>query len=97
MRKRRYTEAQIVAILKELDAGRPAAELSRKYGVHVNTLRLWRSKYGGLDVSDLARLKELEAENAQMEQIIARQALEIRAISEVIRKNGWGLQRAKKR
>ena len=82
---------------KELDAGRSAAELSRKYGVHVNTLRLWRSKYGGLDVSDLARLKELEAENAQMEQIIARQALEIRAISEVIRKNGWGLQRAKRR
>ncbi len=97
MRKRRYTEVQIVAILKELDAGRSAAELSRKHGVHVNTLRLWRSKYAGLDVSDLARLKQLEAENAEMERIIARQALEIRAISEVIRKNGWGPQRAKKR
>lgn len=48
MRKRRYTEAQIVAILKELDAGRPAAELARKHGVHVNTLRSWRDKYGGL-------------------------------------------------
>jgi putative transposase len=63
MRKRRYTEVQIVAILKELDAGRPAAELARKHGVHVNTLRLWRSKYGGLDISDLSRLKELESEN----------------------------------
>ena len=77
MRKRRHTEAQIVAILNELDAGRPAAELARKYGVHVNTLRLWRSKYGGLDTSDLSRLKELESENSQMEHIIARQALEI--------------------
>jgi putative transposase len=97
MRKRRHTEAQIVAVLKELDAGRPAAELARKNGVHVNTLRLWRSKYGGLDISDLSRLKELENENTQMERIIARQALEIRAMSEVIRKNGWGPQRAKKR
>lgn len=97
MRKSRYTEAQIVSILKEQDAGRPAAELARKHGIHVNTLRLWRSKYGGLDVSDLARLKELEYENAQMERIIARQALENRAMAEVIRKNGWGLQREKKR
>ena len=97
MRKRRYTEVQIVAILKELDAGRSATELARKHGVHVNTLRLWRSKYAGLDVSDLTRLKELEAENVQMERIIARQALELRAMSEVIRKNGWGPQRARKR
>lgn len=66
MRKRRHTEAQIVAILKELDAGRPVAELARKHGVHVNTLRLWRRKYGGLNVSDLSRLKELESENSQI-------------------------------
>jgi putative transposase len=97
MRKRRHTEAQIVTILKERDAGRSAVELARKHGFHVNTLRLWRSKYGGLDVSDLSRLKELESENSQMERIIARQALELRAMSEVIRKNGWGLQRANKR
>ncbi len=91
MRKRRYTEAQIVAILQELGAGRSAAELARKHGVHVNTLRLWRSKYAGLDVSDLTRLKELESENSQMERIIARQALEIRAMSEMIRKTGGAL------
>jgi putative transposase len=60
-------------------------------------LRLWRSKYGGLETSDLVRLKELEAENGQMERIIARQALEIRATSELIRKNGWGPQRGGKR
>lgn len=97
MRKSRFTEAQIVNVLKELDAGRSAAELARKCGVHINTLRLWRSKYGGMETSDLVRLKELEAENAQMERIIARQALENRAMSELIRKNGWGPQRAKKR
>ena len=57
----------------------------------------WRSKYGGLDVSELVRLKELEAENGRMERIIARQALEIHAMSEVIRKNEWGPQRGGKR
>ena len=66
-RKRGHAEAQMVAILNELDAGRPAAELARKDGAHVNTLRLWRSKCGGLETTDLSRLKELESENSQME------------------------------
>jgi putative transposase len=51
MRKSRFTEAQIVSILKELDASTPAVELARKHGVHLNTLRLWRGKYGGLETS----------------------------------------------
>jgi putative transposase len=97
MRKSRFTEAQIVNTLKELDAGRPAAELARKCGIHVNTLRIWRSKYGGLETSDLVRLKELEAENSQMERIIARQALEISAMKNLFAKNGWSLHGAKKR
>lgn len=70
MRKSRFTEAQIVATLREFDAGTPAEELARRHGIHANTLRLWRSKYGGVSASDLARLKQLEAENAQMQRIM---------------------------
>ena len=89
MKKTRFTEAQIVAILKELDAGVVATELARKQGIHANTIRLWRDKYGGMETSDLARLKQLEAENSQMKRIIARQTLEIDAVKELIEKNGW--------
>jgi putative transposase len=97
MRKSRFTEAQIVGILKELDGGTSATELARKHGIHANTIRMWRDRYGGLETSDLVRLKQLEAENAQMERIIARQTLEIHAMKNLISKNSWGLQREKKR
>lgn len=74
MRKSRFTEVQIVAILREFDAGTPAEELARRHGIHANTIRLWRSKYAGMTAGDLARLKQLEAENTQMQRIIARQS-----------------------
>ena len=60
MKISRFTEAQIVAILKEADAGTPIAELARRHGLHANRIRLWRDKYGGMQTSDLARLKQLE-------------------------------------
>jgi putative transposase len=56
VKKTRFTEAQTVGILKELDAGVRAAELARKHGIHANTIRLWRDKYGGMETSDLAKL-----------------------------------------
>lgn len=91
MRKSRFTETQIVAILREFDTGTPADELARRHGIHANTIRLWRSKYGGMSASDLARLKQLEAENAQMQRIIARQTVRIDAMEELMRKNSWSL------
>ncbi len=97
MRKSRFSEAQIVGILKEHDAGVPTAELARKHGIHANTLRLWKAKYGGMDTAELARLKQIEDENSRMRRIIANQTLEIDAMKNVISKNGWGLHNGKPR
>jgi putative transposase len=97
LKKSRFTEAQIVSILRELDGGMPAAELARKHGVHANTIRLWRDKYGGMETSDLVRLKQLETENTQMQRIIARLTIENDAMKNLASKNGWGPRSDKKR
>jgi putative transposase len=95
VKKSRCTEAQIVGILKELDAGTTATELGRRHGIHANTIRLWRDKYG-LETSDLARLKQLEAESARKDRVIARLTMEVDAVRELIAKNGWSPRREKK-
>jgi putative transposase len=97
VKKSRFAEAQIVGILKELDGGTPATELARKHGIHANTIRLWRDRYAGFQTTDLVRLKQLESENTRMQRIIARQALEIDALKELISKNGCGPRNAQKR
>jgi putative transposase len=97
LRKSRFSESQIVAILKEHDAGVATSELARKHGIHANTLRLWKAKYGGMDTAELARLKQSEDENSRMRRIIANQTLEIDAMKNVISKNGWGLLNGKPR
>jgi putative transposase len=97
MRKSRFTEAQIVAIVGEYDAGALVGELARRHGIHANTIRLWKSKYNGMDVPDVVRLKELEAENTQMHRIIEKLTLKVDAMDTLIRKNGWGPHSAKKR
>lgn len=97
MRKSRFTEAQIVAIVREYDAGTPVAELARKHGIHANTIRLWKSKYNGMEVADVVRLKELETDNVRMQRIIAKLTLKVDAMEDLIRKNGWGLHSGKKR
>jgi putative transposase len=97
MRKSRFSDAQIVGIIREYDAGASPAELARRHGVHANTIRLWKTKYAGMEISDVARLKQLEAENAQMHRIIARLTLKADAMEDLIRKNGWGLHSGKKR
>ncbi len=97
MRKSRFTETQIVSLLKEHDAGTAFAELGRKYGVHPNTVAAWKSKYGGMEPSELARARELEDENGRMKRIIANLTLEIDAMKSLISKNSWGPRSEKPR
>ncbi len=84
MKKSRFTESQIVAILKEGEAGVPVAELARKHGISRATYFNWRSKYSGVSVSELKRMKELEAENAKLKRMYAELALENAAIKDVL-------------
>jgi putative transposase len=84
MRKSRFTESQIVNILKDGDAGLPLAELVRKHGISRATYFNWKSKYAGATVADLKRMKELEAENAKFKRMYADLALENAAIKDVL-------------
>ena len=83
MKKSRFTEAQIIGILKQAEAGRTVVELCREQGITETTFYRWRSKYGGLETSDLVRLKELEAENARLKKLVANQALDIDMLKEI--------------
>jgi putative transposase len=84
MRKSRFTESQIVAILKQGEAGVPIAEIVRQHGISKATYCQWRSKYAGTSVDELKRLKELEAENAKLKRMYADLALENAAIKDIL-------------
>lgn len=84
LKKSRFTESQIVAVLKEGEAGLPVAELCRKHGISSATYYNWKSKYSGVEVSELQRLRELEAENARLKRMYADLALENAAIKDVL-------------
>ncbi len=82
----RYSEEQIIRILKEVETGTTVAEVCRKHGVSEQTVYRWRNKYGGLETSELQRLRELEAENSRLKRIVAQQALDIDVLKEVVSK-----------
>lgn len=86
MKKSRFTETQIVSILKEAESGVAVNEVCRKHGISSATYYKWKSKYGGLEASELKRIKELEAENAKLKRMFADMALENTALKDLIEK-----------
>ena len=88
MRKSRFSEDQIIGILREQEAGRPTAEVCRRHGVSGATFYKWKSKFGGMDVSDAKRLKALEDENAKLKKLLAETMLD-NAILKDINSRKW--------
>jgi len=86
MKNSRFSETQIVKILKEADAGVPVKEVCRKYGISDATYYNWKSKYGGMNASDLKRMKEIEQELSQLKRMYADMALENQALKDLIEK-----------
>jgi len=91
MKKSRFTEEQIIGILKQHEGGRKVPDLAREHGVSEATIYTWKSKYGGLEVSDAQRLKTLEDENRRLKQLVADLSLDKEALKGIVRKNGWSL------
>ena len=86
MKKSRFTESQIVTILKQTDAGVPVKDICRQAGISLPTYYQWKSKYGGMEASDLKRVKELEAENSRLKRMYAELALDAAAMKDYIAK-----------
>lgn len=87
MKRSRFSEEQIIVILKEHQAGLGAKELCRKHGVSDATFYKWRSKYGGMEVSDAKKLKALEVENAKLKKLLAEQMMDVSTLKEMLGKN----------
>jgi putative transposase len=86
MRGKRFTEEQIIGILKESEAGGKPREVCRRHGISEQTFYRWRSKYGGMEVNEARRLKELEVENRKLKQLVAELTLDKQALQEMLSK-----------
>ena len=86
MKKQRFTEEQIIGVLKEQEAGAKAAELCRKHGISEATFYNWKAKFGGMEVSEAKRLKALEDENAKLKKLLAEQMMDTAALRELLAK-----------
>ncbi len=86
MRKSRFSESQILGLLKSQDQGKSVVELCREQGISQATFYKWKSKYSGMEASDIKRIKELEAENAKLKRMYAERSMEIEALKDVLSK-----------
>lgn len=86
MKRKRFSEEQIIGVLKESKAGSKADDLCRRHGISTATFYAWRKKYGGLEVSEARRLRELEVENAKLKRIVADQVLDMSAMKDLLEK-----------
>jgi putative transposase len=87
VKTRRFSEAQVLRVLQEVDAGKPVVIAAREHGVSGATIHRWRARYGGMTLTELKRLKTLEEENARLKRIVAQQAMDIELLKEISSKN----------
>jgi putative transposase len=91
MKKTRFTETHIVSILKQQEAGIPTKEICRQHGISEATFYNWKSRYGGMEASDVKRLKDLEEENSRLKKMFADLSLDNQILKEIFAKKGWAL------